>query len=75
MLACVIETRLAHKLRVIEWAANQLEASDQRPTRTALLALIGGKPFSGRVSQLSSAIDRALARLMGCCTALRDCVV
>ena len=72
VLASVTETRLAHKLRVIEWAANQLEASDQRPTRTALLALIGGKPISGRVSQLSSAIDRALARLMGCCTALRD---
>lgn len=72
VLACVTETRLAHKLRVIEWAANQLEASDQRPTRTALLALIGGKPFSGRESQLPSAIDRALVRLMSCCTTSRD---
>lgn len=72
VLACVTETRLAHRLRVIEWAANQLKASDQRPTRTALLALIGGKPISERERQLSNAIDHVLARLTGCCTASRD---
>ena len=63
-LVRLVETRLAHKIRVIHWAADQLAAREQSPTRTALLSLIGGRPVQRANGQPMRAIDAALCRLM-----------
>ena len=63
MLACAVETRLAHKIRVIHWAANQLAVNDQSPSRTALLSLIGGKASSMHDARLVKVIEHVLSQL------------
>lgn len=65
VFARVVETRIAYRLRLINWAAWQLSAGDEPPSRTALLALIGGKRISNSHSEVARAIDTVLLRLMG----------
>ncbi len=63
-LARMAETRLVYKIRVINWAADHLAGKDQRPSRTALLSLIGGKPIPVANRRLMRAIEAACDRLM-----------